>query len=186
MGNKHNSFEKHHCLTMRLLAAISLSSLCVMGTATSIIDCTDKFVDTCTNFCLGKTVDTYNIQLEWNGIDCTQSPCDVAALAAEALAATDVSKYAYFTGNGLDTLPNFSQCDSFVCGDVYDCHCYNYDNRYYYCYNYKANYEGQLCASPDGRLIYSDKVDMDYLQASTSCLLVVTKNFMLHSLETPQ
>ncbi len=106
-----------------------------------------------------------------------QSPCDVAALAAKVLAATDVAEYAYFTGNRLDTLPNFSQCDSFVCGDIYDCHHYNYNNPYDYCYNYEANYEGQLCASPDGLMIYSDKVDMDYLQASASCLVGSYKEF---------
>ncbi len=113
---------------MRLLAAISLLSLCVTGTATSIIDCRDKV--TCTDFCKAHRYDTGvheqgYLKLDWFVTDCTQSPCDIAALAAEALAATDVAEFALWEGNGLDTLPNFSQCDGFVCGDVYDCHHYN-------------------------------------------------------------
>jgi hypothetical protein len=91
---------------MRLVQVISfLLSLFVTGKAISI-DCHDVVVGSCTDFCLSPMGN--HVKLGWYGIECMQSPCNVAALADEALATTDSVDYAKFYCNRLKALPDFT------------------------------------------------------------------------------
>lgn len=148
---------------MRFATAICLLGLCV--TATAVINCEDLSPHTCTDFCLENGV----LYLSLYGIDCIQSPCDIAALAAEALATTTgVANYAKLADYGDGALLDFSTCDGFVCGDLYDCYHTEYDYMDL-CYNFHANHDGQVCVSPDGLLVFASYVNQVYSQGSTSC-----------------
>ena len=157
---------------MRLVQAISLLlSLRVMG-GKAIIDCRDAVGDSCTNFCLSPMGN--HVRLWWYGNDCAQSPCDVAALADEALATTASVDYAKFHSNHIDALPDFSQCDGFACGEIYGCN--HSDNDVHdLCYGFHGDYNGQVCASQSGLLIFSShmifasSVVPDYSQSGMSC-----------------
>lgn len=145
---------------MRLAQAIFLLRLCVTG---AVIPCDGE--KTCHDFCLS-TLDTLSLYLF--GMDCPQSPCDIAALAAEALATTSVANSAEFESTRVDALPDFSLCDGFACGDVYACDHSEYDVNDF-CYNFDAHREGQVCVSPDGLLIFTKYLEQVYMQASTTC-----------------
>jgi hypothetical protein len=148
---------------MRLAPVISLL-LGLHVTRAAVISCEDLSPRTCSDFCLGGDRVVY---LKWYGLDCLQSPCDIAALAAEALA-TGVAEHARLSADHLSALPDFSVCDGFVCGNVYDCS-YREFAVSELCYNFESHKEGQVCMSPDGLLIFAKYLDQDYFQASTNC-----------------
>jgi hypothetical protein len=149
-------------LTMRLAPVISLFGLCV--TMAAIISCDDLSPKTCTDFCLGSDRVIY---LNWYGLDCMQSPCETAALAAEALA-TGGADHSRLSAVHLSALPDFSQCNGFVCGNIHHCS-HSKDNVSDYCNNHESYHEGQVCVSPDGLLIFAKYSDQDYIQANTVC-----------------
>jgi hypothetical protein len=157
-------------LTMRLAPVISLLGLYVTGAA--VIRCDDLSPSTCSDFCLGGD---RVLHLEWFGLDCTQSPCDVAALAAEALA-TGVAEHARLSADHLSALPDFSVCDGFVCGNVYDCSYSSYSqlDESDLCSNFESYKEGQVCVSPDGLLIFAKYLDLDYCGVSSFDETIVT------------
>ena len=72
---------------MRLLMAVyPLWSLwCSMNTvdAVDIVDCRDVVATSCTDFCLSSMEN--HMKLDWHDDACEQDPCDIAALADEAL-----------------------------------------------------------------------------------------------------
>jgi hypothetical protein len=157
---------------MQLFHATSLLvGLSVMGKAVSM-SCHDAVGDSCTNFCLSPMGN--HVRLGWYGIHCTQTPCDIAALADEALATTDSVDYAKFHCNHLEALPDFGQCDGFVCGEIYGCK-YSDNNVDDLCYGFHADHIGQVCVSPSGLRIFSSFMVFasygvpDYSQAGMSC-----------------
>jgi hypothetical protein len=160
ISTQKQSIENMIGLTMRLAPVIYL--LCLHVTVAAIISCDNLSPKTCSDFCLENI-----LYLKWDGLDCTQSPCDIAALAAEALA-TGVAEHARLLANRLSTLPDFRLCDGFVCGNIYDCSHSEYDVSDL-CHNFEAYHEGQVCVSPDGLLIFAEYMDRDYIQASTDC-----------------
>jgi hypothetical protein len=157
-------------LTMRLAPVVSLLGLYVTGAA--VISCDDLNPSTCSDFCLGGD---RVLHLEWFGLDCTQSPCDIAALAAEALA-TGVAEHARLSADHLSALPDFSVCDGFLCGNVYDCSYSSYIqfDESDLCSNFESYKEGQVCVSPDGLLIFAKYLDQDYCGVSSFEEIIVT------------
>jgi hypothetical protein len=153
-------------LTKRLVpVVISLLGLCV--TVAAVISCDDLSPKTCTDFCLGSNRVIY---LNWYGLDCTESPCETAALAAQALASTGGADHSWLpvVHVHLSALPDFSQCDGFICGTVHHCSHSEYDVSNF-CNNHDSYHELQVCVSPDGLLSFAKYLEKDYVQATTDC-----------------
>lgn len=152
-------------LVQAVYLLLSLWCSTTMGEAIGMVDCRDVITRSCTDFCLSSMGN--HAKLDWNDgnfdDNCEQGPCDIAALADEALSAaaatstptTGSVEYAVFHSNHVGALTDFGQCGGYTCGGIYDCK-HGQKDVDDQCYDYDSDHKVQACTSPTGLLISSN------------------------------